>query len=71
MMLKVLSTILISFIGVVIVSWGDFNLTDLTVMIGNVLSLLSVISIVFKRNIYSVLPNDRKECNAQTHTLGL
>ncbi len=44
--LKVLSTILISFIGVVIVSWGDFNITDLTVMIGNVLSLLSVISIV-------------------------
>lgn len=44
--LKVLSTILISFIGVVIVSWGDFKITDLTAMIGNILSLLSVISIV-------------------------
>lgn len=43
---KVFCTILISFIGVVIVSWGDFNLTDLTAMIGNLLSLLSVISIV-------------------------
>ena len=41
-----MSTILISFIGVVIVSWGDFKITDLTAMIGNILSLLSVISIV-------------------------
>ncbi|MCY1568158.1 DMT family transporter [Staphylococcus pettenkoferi] len=43
---KVFCTILVSFIGVVIVSWGDFNLTDLTAMIGNFLSLLSVLSIV-------------------------
>lgn len=43
---KVFCTILISFIGVVIVSWGDFKLTDFTAMVGNLLSLLSVISIV-------------------------
>jgi len=43
---KIFGAILISFIGVVIISWGDFNLTDLTAMVGNLLSLLSVISIV-------------------------
>lgn len=36
----------ISFIGILIVSWGDFSIEDLTTLAGNLLSLLCVFAIV-------------------------
>lgn len=37
---------MISFIGILIVSWGDFSIEDLSTLIGNLLSLLCVFAIV-------------------------
>ncbi|SDD61343.1 Permease of the drug/metabolite transporter (DMT) superfamily [Terribacillus halophilus] len=42
----IIITIGISFIGVVMVGWGDFGLNDVSVLIGDLLSFLCVIAVV-------------------------
>ncbi|MFD2829133.1 DMT family transporter [Corticicoccus populi] len=46
MNLQTLTATVISFFGILIVSWGDFNTENLTMLIGNILSFLCVLAIV-------------------------
>ncbi|WP_411844205.1 DMT family transporter [Salinicoccus sp. HZC-1] len=44
--IRIAISVFVSFLGVVIISWGDFSFTNLSAFTGNVLSFLSVVVVV-------------------------